>query len=152
MSETTIRRVLARPIFDGCARPSFEVLVETAGATAVAAPSYSDPRSSGKYEINHLPSGGVAGSIDLINTGINNLLNGSDAADQRGMATIGAARTYDSPDDTLADLVVGWGHTGYKCGAPAGGEHAAKYNRFIRIEEELRENGGALAEYPGIRP
>ena len=431
MSETTICKVLARPIFDGCARPSFEVLVETAGVTAVAAPSYSDPRSSGKYEINHFPSGGVAGSIDLINTGIDNLLNGSDAADQRGiddalisldgtdrfeniggntaeavsmavakaaaaslgvplyrhasgggralavphlmlniigggatmgdegwrgrtpdmqdhlivaagceselqtmdaiakvfheagrllrdaddtftggrdeeycwlpslddidcmdvlktacdtvaagqpwrfrlgldvgasdlwneaegayvyaregvkrnraeqaqhvadlierfelfyvedaffedhidlyreqmrafgdraliigddllatnetrlirmaddgavnaavvklnmagtvsrtgrftdlcrergMATIGAARTYDSPDDTLADLVVGWGHTGYKCGAPAGGEHAAKYNRFIRIEEELRENGGALAEYPGIRP
>ena len=76
----------------------------------------------------------------------------TDLCRERGMATIGAARTYDSPDDTLADLVVGWGHTGYKCGAPAGGEHAAKYNRFIRIEEELRENGGALAEYPGIRP
>ena len=71
---------------------------------------------------------------------------------ERGMATIGAARTCDSPDDTLADLVVGWGNTDCKCGSPAGGEHAAKYNRFIRIEEELRENDGALAEYPGIRP
>ena len=431
MSDTTIRRVLARPTFDGCARPSFEVLVETVGATAVAAPSYSDPRSSGKYEINHFPAGGVVGGIDLINTGIDRLLRGFDAADQqgiddalisldgtdrfeniggntaeavsmavakaaaaslgvplyrhagggdrslavphlmlniigggatmgdeawrgrtpdmqdhlivpvgcenqlqamdaiarvfheagrllrdaddtftggrdeeycwlpglddivclevlqaacdtvaagrpwrfrlgldvgasdlwnesegayvyaregvkrsraaqaqhvaglierfelfyvedaffedhgdlyreqmrafgdrslivgddllatndarlvrmaddgavnaavvklnmagtvsrtgrftdlcreRGMATIGAARTYDSPDDTLADLVVGWGNTGYKCGSPAGGEHAAKYNRFIRIEEELRGNGGALAEYPGISP
>ena len=431
MSETTVRKVLARPTFDGCARPSFEVLVETAGASAVAAPSYSDPRSSGKYEINHFPDGGVAGSIDLINTRIDGLLRGCDAADQqgiddaltaldgthrferiggntaeavsmavakaaaaslgvplyrhasggcrtltvphlmlniigggatmgdegwrgrtpdmqdhlivpvgcetelqamgaiarvfhetgrllreadrtfaggrdeeycwlpgvddvaclevleaacdtvsagrkwrfrlgldvgasdlwsetdgayvyaregvkrsraeqarhvadlierfdlfyvedaffedhpdlyreqvqafgdrtlivgddllatnearlvrladdgavnaavvklnmagtvsrtgrftnicreRGMATIGAARTYDSPDDTLADLVVGWGHTGYKCGAPAGGEHVAKFNRFIRIEEELRENGGTLAEYPGVRP
>ena len=39
MSDTTIRRVLARPTFDGCARPSFEVLVETVGAAAVAAPS-----------------------------------------------------------------------------------------------------------------
>ena len=431
MSETTIRKVLARPTFDGCARPSFEVLVETAGASAVAAPSYSDPRSSGKYEINHFPDGGVAGSIDLINTRVDELLRGRDAADQQaiddalialdgthrferiggntaegvsmavakaaaaslgvplyrhaggraralavphlmlniigggatmgdegwrgrtpdmqdhlivpvgcetelqamgaiarvfhetgrllreadrtftggrdeeycwlpnvddmvcleilatachtvaadlpvrfrlgldvgasdlwdeteetyvyahegvkrtraeqalhiaelierfdlfyvedaffedhadlyreqvrafggrtlivgddllatnetrlvrladdgavnaavvklnmagtvfrtgrftdicrnhGMATIGAARTYDSPDDTLADLVVGWGHTGYKCGAPAGGEHVAKFNRFIRIEEELRENGGTLAEYPGVRP
>ena len=39
MRDTTIRRVLAHPTFDGCARPSFEVLVETMGATAVAAPS-----------------------------------------------------------------------------------------------------------------
>ena len=28
--------------------------------------------------------------------------------------------------------------TGYECCAPAGGEHVAKFNRFIRIEEELR--------------
>lgn len=42
--------------------------------------------------------------------------------------------------------------TGYKYGDPAGGEHVAKFNRFIRIEEELRENGGTLAEYPGVRP
>ena len=432
MSETSIRKVLARPIFDGCARPSFEVRVETAGASAVAAPSYSDPRSSGKYEINHFPAGGVTGSIDVVNTRIDRLLHGCDAADQqgvddalisldgthrfdqiggntaeavsmavakaaaaslgvplyrhasgggralalphlmlniigggatmgdegwrgrtpdmqdhlvvpvgcetelqamdaiarvfheagrllrdadqtftggrdeeycwlpavddvvclevlraacdavaadrrcrfrlgldvgasdlwdesegayvyaregvkrsraeqarhvaelterfdlfyvedaffedhvdlyreqvgafgdralvvgddllatnetrlvrmaddgavnaavvklnmagtvsrtgrftdvcrgRGVATIGAARTYDSPDDTLADLVVGWGNTGYKCGAPAGGEHVAKFNRFIRIEEELRKNGGTrLAEYPGVSP
>ncbi len=52
-------------------------------------------------------------------------------------ATIGSCRTYDSPDDTLADLIVGWGCNTYKCGSPAGGEHAAKYNRYIRIDEQL---------------
>lgn len=56
---------------------------------------------------------------------------------ESGFATIGSCRTYDSPDDTLADLIVGWGCTSYKCGSPAGGEHAAKQNRFIRIDEEI---------------
>ncbi|NIR89356.1 MAG: phosphopyruvate hydratase [Gammaproteobacteria bacterium] len=70
---------------------------------------------------------------------------------QNAIATIAAARTYDSPDDTLADLVVGWGATGYKCGSPAGGEHAAKYNRFIRIEEQLGP-AAEFAAYPGAHP
>ena len=26
------------------------------------------------------------------------------------------------------------------------------HNRFIRIEEELHQNGGALARYPGVGP
>ena len=56
---------------------------------------------------------------------------------ESGFATIGSCRTYDSPDDTLADLIVGWGCSSYKCGSPAGGEHAAKQNRFLRIDEEL---------------
>ncbi len=79
MAETTIRNILARPIFDGCARPSLEVEVKTGAATVCAAPSYSDPRSSGKYEINHFPAGGVPGSIKLINSVIRDRLVGMDA-------------------------------------------------------------------------
>ena len=30
---------------------------------------------------------------------------------ERGLATIGAACTCDSPNDTLADRFVGWGNT-----------------------------------------
>ena len=63
---------------------------------------------------------------------------------------IGSCRTYDSPDDTMADLVVGWGCNAYKCGSPAGGEHAAKYNRFIRIDEKLGENP-TFSTFTGIK-
>lgn len=78
MAETTIRNILARPIFDGCARLSLEVEVKTGAATVCAAPSYADPRSCGKYEINHFPAGGVTGSIKLINSVIRDRLLGAD--------------------------------------------------------------------------
>jgi enolase len=68
-----------------------------------------------------------------------------------GLATIGSCRTYDSPDDTLADLIVGWGCNTYKCGSPAGGEHAAKYNRFMRIDEKLGPEP-TFVDFPGIKP
>ena len=84
-SKTIIKDILARPIFDGCARPSLEVVVVTGAARVRAAPSYSDPRSSGKYEINHFPDTGVAGSIELINTLVRDRLVGMDAGDQQAI-------------------------------------------------------------------
>jgi len=66
-------------------------------------------------------------------------------------ATIGSCRTYDSPDDTLADLIVGWGCNTYKCGSPAGGEHAAKYNRYLRIDEQLGP-APSFKRFPGLQP
>ncbi len=83
MVDSTITDIIARPIFDGCARPSLEVVVTTRAARVKAAPSFSDPRSSGKYEITHFPRGGVQGSIELINSSLRDLLVGRDAADQR---------------------------------------------------------------------
>ena len=83
MATSTIRDIRARRIFDGCARPSLEVVVATEAACVCAAPSYSDPRSSGKYEITHFPEGGVQGSIDLINSTIRDRLIGMDAAAQQ---------------------------------------------------------------------
>lgn len=85
MSDTIITSITARPIFDGAARKSLEVVVETRAATVRAAPSYSDPRSSGKYEIRHFPDGGVMGSIGIINTEIRERVVGMDAADQRAI-------------------------------------------------------------------
>ncbi|MDX1459664.1 MAG: hypothetical protein R3348_01240 [Xanthomonadales bacterium] len=85
MNEATIIDVLARPLFDGSARPSLEVVVKTSSAEVSAAPSYSDPRSSGKYEIVHFPERGVPGSIDLINSVIRERLRGVNAADQRAV-------------------------------------------------------------------
>ena len=71
--------------------------------------------------------------------------------DANGFATIGSCRTYDSPDDTLSDLIVGWGCQTYKCGSPAGGEHAAKQNRYLRIDEELGDTP-TFNEFHGVMP
>lgn len=56
-------------------------------------------------------------------------------------------RSGESEDTTIADLSVGWGSGQIKTGAPARGERTAKYNRLLRIEEEL----GSRAVFPGIK-
>ncbi len=55
-------------------------------------------------------------------------------------------RSGESEDTTIADLSVGWGSGEIKTGAPARGERTAKYNRLLRIEEDL----GSKAKFPGI--
>jgi enolase len=52
-------------------------------------------------------------------------------------------RSGETLDTTIADLSVGLGARYIKAGAPARGERVAKYNRLLRIEEEL----GADAQY-----
>ena len=46
-------------------------------------------------------------------------------------------RSGETEDSFIADLAVGLGATQCKFGAPARGERTAKYNRLLRIEEEL---------------
>ena len=46
-------------------------------------------------------------------------------------------RSGETEDTTIADLAVGL-NTGYiKTGAPCRGERTAKYNRLLRIEEQM---------------
>jgi len=46
-------------------------------------------------------------------------------------------RSGDTPDSFISDLAVGVGADFIKSGAPARGERMAKYNRLLRIEEEI---------------
>jgi enolase len=62
-----------------------------------------------------------------------------------GYAVVVSHRSGESEDITIADLSVGWGTGQIKTGAPARGERTAKYNRLLRIEEEL----GSKAIFPG---
>ena len=55
-------------------------------------------------------------------------------------------RSGETEDTTIADLAVAWGTGQIKTGAPCRSDRVAKYNRLLRIEEEL----GAAAEYPGL--
>ena len=64
---------------------------------------------------------------------------------QAGWGTVISHRSGETEDTTVADLAVGTAAGQIKAGAPARGERTAKYNRLLRIEEEL----GAEAEFAG---
>jgi len=49
-------------------------------------------------------------------------------------------RSGETNDDFIADFAVGIGADFIKSGAPARGERVAKYNRLLRIEEELHND------------
>jgi enolase len=66
-------------------------------------------------------------------------------AQQAGWTTIVSHRSGETEDTTIADLAVA-SHAGFiKSGAPCRSERLAKYNRLLKIEEEL----GEAAHYPG---
>jgi enolase len=55
-------------------------------------------------------------------------------------------RSGETEDTTIADLAVATGAGQIKTGAPSRSDRVAKYNRLLRIEEEL----GSAAEFPGL--
>ena len=59
-------------------------------------------------------------------------------AKEHGFITIMSHRSGETEDTTIADLAVGLGTSFVKMGAPCRSERTAKYNRLLRIEEELQ--------------
>jgi enolase len=68
------------------------------------------------------------------------------AAKKAGWASIISHRSGETEDTIIADLAVGLNTGQIKTGAPARSERTAKYNRLLRIEEEL----GSAADYAGL--
>ena len=66
-------------------------------------------------------------------------------AHRNGYRTMMSHRSGETEDTTIADLAVALSCGQIKTGAPARSERVAKYNRLLRIEEEL----GPAAEYAG---
>jgi enolase len=62
-----------------------------------------------------------------------------------GYTAVISHRSGETEDTTIADLAVATGAGQIKTGAPARSDRVAKYNRLLRIDEEL----GAAAAYPG---
>ena len=58
-------------------------------------------------------------------------------SDSAGFTTVVSHRGGETNDDMIADLVVGTSSWQCKFGGPDRGERLAKYNRLLRIEEEL---------------
>ena len=66
-------------------------------------------------------------------------------AKRAGYTAIVSHRSGETEDTTIADLAVALNAGQIKTGAPSRTERVAKYNRLLRIEEEL----GGAARYPG---
>jgi enolase len=67
-------------------------------------------------------------------------------AKEAGWTSVISHRSGETEDVTISDLVVAMNTGQIKSGAPCRSERVAKYNRLLRIEEELGEN----AKYAGM--
>jgi enolase len=91
---------------------------------------------------------GVANSILIKVNQIGTLTETLEAirlAHEAGYSAVISHRSGETEDTTIADLAVATGAGQIKTGAPARSDRVAKYNRLLRIEEELGQN----AAYPG---
>jgi len=68
-------------------------------------------------------------------------------AQQAGWTAVVSHRSGETEDTTIADLTVGLNTGLIKAGAPCRAERTAKYNRLLRIEDEL----GEKASFAGMR-
>ncbi len=68
-------------------------------------------------------------------------------AQQAGWTAVISHRSGETEDTTIADLAVGLNTGLIKTGAPCRSERTAKYNRLLRIEDELGES----ASFAGIQ-
>jgi len=80
---------------------------------------------------------GLLLKINQIGT-ITEALEAAKLAKLYGWKIMVSHRSGETNDDFIADLAVGISANFIKSGAPARGERVAKYNRLLRIEEELR--------------
>ena len=72
-------------------------------------------------------------------------LEAAQLSQRHGWTVVTSHRSGETEDDTIADLAVAINGGQIKTGAPARSDRTAKYNRLLRIEDEL----GAAAIYPG---
>ncbi len=92
---------------------------------------------------------GAANSILIKVNQIGTLTDTLDAiemAHKAGYTAVVSHRSGETEDTTIADIAVGVNAGQIKTGAPSRSERVAKYNRLLRIEEDL----GSAAQY-GIR-
>jgi enolase len=93
---------------------------------------------------------GVGNSILVKVNQIGTLTETLDAiriAREAGYTAVISHRSGETEDTTIADLAVATGAGQIKTGAPSRSDRVAKYNRLLRIEEEL----GSRAEFPGLQ-
>ena len=70
-----------------------------------------------------------------------------------GWGSVMSHRSGETEDTTIADLAVGWNTGQIKTGAPCRSERLAKYNRLLKIEDELGDGAAytGMSAFPHIR-
>ena len=66
-------------------------------------------------------------------------LDAIELAKKNGYKAVISHRSGETEDTTIADLAVATNSGQIKTGAPCRSERVAKYNRLLRIEEEMKE-------------
>lgn len=92
---------------------------------------------------------GVSNSILIKVNQIGTLSETMDAinmANRAGFTAVTSHRSGETEDTTIADIAVATNSGQIKTGAPSRSDRVAKYNRLLRIEEEL----GDVSVYPGM--
>ena len=97
-----------------------------------------------KQGIERSSSNAVLVKLNQIGT-VSETLDAISMTREAGWGVVISHRSGETEDSSIADLAVGTGAGQMKSGAPARGERTAKYNRLLRIEEEL----GSEARYAG---
>ena len=99
-----------------------------------------------KRGITQKASNSVLIKLNQIGT-ITETINAIRTAQQSGWTAVVSHRSGETEDTTIADLAVGLGTGQIKTGAPCRSERTAKYNRLLRIEDEL----GKRAKFAGMQ-
>jgi len=90
-----------------------------------------------KKAINKKAANGLILKPNQIGT-VSETIEAAKYAMKNGWRVIVSHRGGETSDSFIADLAVGLGCGWIKAGAPTRGERIAKYNRLLKIEEELR--------------
>ena len=98
---------------------------------------------------------GIANSILIKVNQIGTLTETFDAmelAKKHNYTCVVSHRSGETEDSTIADIAVGFNAGQIKTGSLSRTDRIAKYNRLMRIEDELNQRGAAkIAEYKGIK-
>ena len=105
--------------------------------------------------IDRCASNAVLVKLNQIGT-VTETLEAVSLAEGAGWGTIISHRSGETEDTTVADLAVATAAGQIKAGAPSRGERTAKYNRLLRIEEDLSGEAryaglGAYRDFLGTR-
>ena len=80
---------------------------------------------------------------------VSETLDAIELARRHSLATVVSHRSGETDDDFIADLAVGMNCGQIKTGSPCRGERMVKYNRLLRIEEQLGENALYASQIKG---
>lgn len=135
----TIEDPLDEDDFEGFAR-----LTEASGIQIVGDDLFTTNPERLREGIDRGAANALLWKVNQIGT-LSEALDAAELALRNGYSVVVSERSGETEDPIIADLCVALGAGQIKTGAPVRGERTAKYNRLIRIAEEL----GRTAVYPG---